>query len=291
VVTTATFGRRILALVLGWICVALILVGAILQTTEGLVGTPKRFADTVVATASTPSVERSLAKSAVNEVAEDSNVAIRHVIRQNRLLLETAFVLTMNTSRVQAEARRVVARLYRVASSKHSRAVNLRPLLVQFTSAMHDVDPRVPRIPQSMAPQVDLRASGLKEVGNISRSLGTIAWLGLLAGLLGAVFIARFLIRGHRKQLWSVGTIIGEPAIGLLVIAELGRHAISVIHLGSTTGRLLVSSVVSRISGALLEMALILLALDLVILITWQLLTVFRRHRSATLAVVQTRSL
>jgi hypothetical protein len=281
-VTTGTLGRRALALVLGWVCVALILVGAILQTTEGLVGTPKRFATTVVATATTPSVERSLATSAVNEVASDSDVAVSQVIEQHRGLLEKAFVLTMNSERFRREAHSVVARLYRAASSTHSRAVNFRPIIVQLITALHDADSQVPRVPAGMAPQIDVKANGLRTVGTISRSLGTIAWLGLLAGLLGAVMVARFLIRGHRKQLWSVGTIIGEPAIGLLLIAELGRHATSVIHLGSNTGRLLVGSLVSHIAGALAEMALLLLALDLAILLIWHSLTVILRRRSAT---------
>jgi hypothetical protein len=142
-----------------------------------------------------------------------------------------------------------------------------------------------------MAPQIEVRAKGLKAVGSISQSLGTVAWLGLLAGLLGAVLIARFLIRGHRKQLWSVGTIIGEPAAGLLVIAELGRHATSVIHLGSDTGRLLVGSVVSRVAGALVETAILLLVLDLAILLLWHSLTVFRRRHVAARAVIPRQSL
>jgi hypothetical protein len=290
-VSAATLGRRALALVLSWVCVALILVGGILQTTEGLVGTPRRFATTVLATASTPSVEQSLAKAAVNEVAADSNVTIGQIVQQHRGLLETAFVRAMNSAQVGAEARAVFVRLYREASRKHTQAVNLRPLIVQFTAAWHSADPQVPKIPEGLAPQIDVRAKGLKTVGRISRSLGTIAWLGLLAGLLGAVFIARFLIRGHRKQLWSVGTIIGEPAIGLLVIGELGRHATSVIHLGSDTGRLLVGSVVSRVAGALAETALLLLALDLLILLLWHSLTVFRRRRGAAPAAVPKQSL
>ena len=290
-VSAATLGRRILALVLSWVCVALILVGGILQTTEGLVGTPQRFAATVVATAWTPRVEQSLATSAVNEVAANSNLAIRQAVQQHRGLLETAFVRTMNSAKVGAEARAVLARLYREASSNHTQAVNLRPLIVQFTSAWHDADPRVPKIPEGMAPQIEVRAKGLKTVGSISQSLGTIAWLGLLAGLLGAVLIARFLIRGHRKQLWSVGTIIGEPALGLLVIAELGRHATSVIHLGSSTGRLLVGSLVSHVAGALVETALLLLVLDLAILLLWHSLTVFRRRHDAARAAIPRRSL
>src|ERR1017187_4660792 len=186
-VSAATLGRRILALVLSWVCVALILVGGILQTTEGLVGTPQRFAATVVATAWTPRVEQSLATSAVNEVAANSNLAIRQAVQQHRGLLETAFVRTMNSAKVGAEARAVLARLYREASSNHTQAVNLRPLIVQFTSAWHDADPRAPQIPDGMGPQIEVRAKGLKAVGSISQSLGTIAWLGLLAGLLGAV--------------------------------------------------------------------------------------------------------
>jgi hypothetical protein len=285
-VAAATLGRRILALVLSWVCVALILVGAILQTTEGLVGTPRRFATTVLATASTPSVEKSLAKTAVNEVAANSSLAIRQIVQQHRGLLETAFVRAMNSAEVGAEARAVFVRLYRQASNKHTQAVNLRPLILQFTTAWHNADHQVPKIPGGLAPQIDVRAKGLKTVGTISRSLGTLAWLGLLAGLLGAVFIARFLIRGHRKQLWSVGTIIGEPALGLLVIGELGRHATSVIHLGSNTGRLLVGSVVARVAGALVEAALLLLALDLVILVIWHSLTLFRRGRGAATGAV-----
>jgi hypothetical protein len=280
-VSAATFGRRVLALVLSWICVALILVGSILQTTEGLVGTPQRFAATVIASATTPSVEKSLATSAVDEVAADSNPGISEIVQQHRGLLESIFVSTMNSSAVDAQARSIFVRLYRAASSDSSQTVNLRPLIVQFTSAWHDAIPRVREIPGGLTPQVNVRAKGLKTVGSISKSLGTIAWLGLLAGLFGAVLIARFLIRGHRKQLWSVGTIIGEPAVGLLVIGELGHHAISVIHLGSNTGRLLVASVVSRVSGALVEAALLVLALDLVVLLVWHSLSVFLRRRGA----------
>jgi len=276
--------------VLSWVCVALILVGAILVTTEGLVGTPKRFANTVVATASTPGVERSLATSAVDELAANSDPAVRRAIEQHRGLLETVFASTMNSEDVQAEARAVVAHLYRAASSTHVGAVNLRPLILQFTSALHKVVARVPRIPAGMAPQIEVRAKGLKTVGTISRSLGTIAWLGLLAGLLGAVMVARFLIRGHRKQLWSVGTIIGEPAIALLFIAVLGQHATSVIHLGTETGRLLVGSVVSHVAGALIKVALLLLALDLVIVLGWQLMTVFQRRRGPAPATAATGS-
>jgi hypothetical protein len=280
----------VLALVLSWVCVALILVGGILQTTEGLVGTSQRFAATAIATASSPSVERSLAASAVNEVAASSDLAVRHAIEQHRGLLEAAFVNTMNSPRVLAEAREVIARLYRAASSSQIQVVNLRPLIVQFTLAMHDADHRVPKIPAGMAPQIEVRAKGLKTVGTISRSLGTIAWLGLLAGLLGAILVARFLIRGHRNQLWSVGTIIGEPAAGLLAIAELGRHATSLIHLGSNTGRLLVGSLVSRIAGALAGTAILLLVLDLAILLLWHSLTVFRRRHGATPAAIPDES-
>jgi hypothetical protein len=290
VASAATIGRRALALVLGWVCVALILVGAILQTTEGLVGTPRRFAATVVATASTPSVERSLAASAVNELAANSNSAVRLAVRQHRGLLEDAFVDTMNNKKVLRDARAVVARLYRAGSSSGSQAINLRPLIVLFTTALHDADARVPRIPAGLAPQIEVKAKGLKTVGSISKSLGTIAWLGLLAGLLGAVLIARLLIRGHRKQLWSVGTIIGEPAVGLLVIAELGRHAISVIHIGSNTGRLLVASLVSRVAGALARMALLLLVVDLAVLMTWQALSMYRRRRPSTSSTHPSRS-
>jgi hypothetical protein len=288
--SAATFGRRVIALVLSWICVALILVGSILQTTEGLVGTPQRFAATVIASATTPSVEKSLATSAVDEVAADSNPGISEIVQQHRGLLESIFVSTMNSSDVDAQARSIFVRLYRAASSDRSQTVNLRPLIVQFTSAWHDAIPRVRKIPGGLAPQIDVRAKGLKTVGSISKSLGTIAWLGLLAGLLGAVLIARFLIRGHRKQLWSVGTIIGEPAVGLLVIGELGRHAISVIHLGSNTGRLLVDSVVSRVSGALVDAALLLLALDLVVLLVWHLLSAFLRRRGAASSALPRQS-
>jgi hypothetical protein len=252
------------------------------------VGTPQRFADTVIATTLTPTVERSLAASAVNEVAANSGVAVRQTIDRHRGQLESAFIRALNSERLQTDARTVIARLYREASSNRTQAVNFRPLIVQYTAALHDVDPRVPRVPTGLAPQVEVRAKELNTVGRISKSFGSIAWLGLLAGLLGAVLVARFLIRGHRKQLWSVGTVIGEPAVGLMVIAELGRHATSVIHLGSDTGRLLVGSLVSRVAGALIGTALFLLGLDLVILLLWQTLTVLLRRRNASTSVAAT---
>lgn len=290
-VSASTFGRRVVALVLSWICVALILVGAILLTTDRLVGTPQRFAATVLATVSTPSVDQSLAVSAVNEDASHSNLAIRKVMQQHRGVLVAAFVRTMKSAAVVAEARSVVVRLYRNAIRKHPQVVNLRPLIIQFTSPWHDAFPRVRRVPGGMASQINVNAKGLKTIGSISRSWGKLAWLELLAGLLGAVLIARFLIRGHRKQLWSVGTIVGEPAVGLLVIGELGHHAFSVIHLGSNTGRILVASVVSRVAGALVEMALLLLACDVAILLIWHLLTVYGRRHGATTASISSRSL
>jgi hypothetical protein len=290
-VSASTLARRVVALVLSWVCVALILVGGILQTTEGLVGTPQRFAATVLATVSTPSVDQSLAVSAVSEDASNSNLAIRQALQQHRGVLEAAFVRTMNSAKVLAQARAVFVRMYRNADRKHPQAVNLRPLIIQFTSPWHDAVPRVRRVPGGMASQINVSAKGLKTIGSISRSWGKLAWLLLLAGLLGAVLIARFLIRGHRKQLWSVGTIIGEPAVGLLAIAELGRHAISVIHLGSNTARLLVASVVSRVAGALAVTALLLLACDLAILLIWHALTLYRRRHGAATAALPSRSL
>jgi len=265
-------------MVLSWVCVGLILVGSILLTTDRLIGTPQRFGATVVATVLTPGVERALAASAVDEVAANSTGAIRQVVVQQRGVLEAAFVRTLNSERVRGQALAVATRLYQVASSGSTQSVNLRPLIVQFTAALHQVVPRVPAIPSGLQPQIEVRAKGLKSVGSISKSIGTLAWLGLIAGLLGGVLIARFLIRGHRKQLWSVGAIIGEPAVGLLVIAEFGRHATAAIHLGSNTGRLLIGSLVTRIAGALVGVALMLLALDLVVLICWQSLSVFRRR-------------
>lgn len=276
--TVGTLGRRILALVLGWVCVALILAGGILHTTESLVGTPQAFANTAVATVTEPSVEQAVSVSAVNEISASSTPAVARILAAHATAFQGAIVLTLNEPRIQAEARTLLAQMYQLADSDSPASVNLRPLIVDFTSSLHSRDRAVPAVPPGLEPRVEVQASGLKKLGSLSTSLNGFATWGFAVGLLGAFLIARFLIRGHRKQLWSVGTLIGEPAIGLLFIGVLGHHAGSVVHLGSSTGRLIVTSLLARISNSLEHTALLLLLLDAVVVLAWQTASVIHRR-------------
>ncbi len=275
-----TLLRRTTFLVLSALCVLVLLTSGILRTVDGLVGTPKSFADTVIATATARGVEKSLADSVVTNISKNASPSVRVVIDQKRPQMESAIIRAMNEEANQAIVRQYLERFYNAFTSDHGGKINIRPAVERFISVLHQVDPSVPTMPIKLKHSV-VRVKAVKWAGNLSRSIGTAAWFGILLGLALAIVAARFLIRRPSRRPWAVGITIGVPALLLFGLADATRSRSGTVHLANSTARILVRHTIYRVDSGLTDSALILFVADVLIVGGWLFFARLSRRRAA----------
>ncbi len=257
-----------------------LLTSGVLRTVEGLVGTAKNFANTVISTATARGVERNLAVSIVTNISKNSTPGVRALIDKERRPMETAIVRAINEKANQAIVRRYLERFYNAFISDKGGSINIRPVILRFTSVLHQVDPSIPSLPSKLKKSV-VHVKAVKVAGELSRTLGPAAWLGMLLGLLGSVIAARFLVRRRRLRSWAVGVTIGLPALLLLVVADVTRSRAGTFHLGTSTARILARQMIYRVDNGLTSSAIFLFVAGLLIVGSWLALASLSRRRAA----------
>lgn len=257
-----------------------LLTSGVLRTVDGLVGTSKNFANTVISTATARGVERSLAVSIVNNISENSTPGVRALIDKERRQMETAIIRAINEKTNQAIVRQYLERFYSAFTSDKGGSINIRPVILRFTSVLHQVDSSVPTLPSKLKKSV-VHVKAVKGARELARTLGPAAWLGTLLGLAGAVIAARFLVRRRKLRPWAVGVTIGLPALLLFVVAYVTRSRAGTFHLGTSTARILVRQMIYRVDNGLTSSAIFLFVAGLLIVGSWLVLARLSRRRVA----------
>ena len=257
-----------------------LLTSGVLRTADDLVGTPKNLANTVISTATARDVERNLADSILTNIAKNSTPGVRALIDKQRAHMKAAIIRAMNEKANQALVRQYLERFYNVFTSDKGGSINIRPVILRFTSVVHRVDPSVPTLPSKLKKSV-VHVKAVKGARELARTLGPAAWLGTLLGLLGAVIAARFLVRRRKLRPWAVGVTIGLPALLLFVVADVTRSRADTFHLGTSTARILVRQMIYRVDNGLTSSAIFLLVTDLLIVAVWLVLARLSRRRAA----------
>ena len=271
--------RRVGAVVLAAVCALLLISSGIVHALGSVGGSSGQVASTVVAIASSPGVEKAISVAAINDISQRSSPNVQAVIAKERPALQADIVRTLNTASTQALLRSDVQQGYDAFTSSSGGSVNLRPLILLFTTSLHKTTPAIPLIPVDLSNTV-VHIKAHKSFGSVSHSLNVMAWIELVLGLIGAVLVARFLVRRHRNQLTLLGVTIGAPAVVLLVVATVTNHLTRRIHPGNQSGRVILSNLVYRFDSSLRVDALVLLIIDVVAVGGWYLLHRLQHQRT-----------
>ena len=260
--------RRIGALVLNLLFIAMLLFSAFFHAANALVGTPQRAANVLLSATLAPGVDTAIATTACSDIAQHSTPAAASALNADPAKCQATIVATMHQPATRLLVRVEIQRAYHLIESGQPGQIDLAPLLNRFTADLYQAFPAIPK--GSLLPQSGyIFTVKQHRPVSISGALTTVGWVLYVLGVLGAVLVARFLVRRIRPQLISVGSTIGVPAIVTLLVGLRTASAARAVHYVDPTAKILVTKTAQQVGSTIAHNAVILLVTDVVVVLGW----------------------
>jgi hypothetical protein len=266
-VTGGNIARRVVAVLLCLLMMAVLAISALLHAAYTVVGTPAGASDAFVAVVTSNSVAPVIAVAALKDISAKSPAPVQQVIAANTASLEAVIVTTIHSSAVQTQLRSDMNVAYRDFTSGTGGDVNLAPLVGLFTTQLHAANPDIPASPAALNANLVLTIQPRPKV-KVGSGLNLWAWILTAVGLLGTVLIARFLIRHKNIQLLAVGLVIGIPGIVLLSAGHAANRT-NWHHYTSATGQIILVNTVHHIGSVVADQGLVLIVAAAAIIVIW----------------------
>lgn len=203
------------------IVAVLMMVGAgVLKTVDVLAGSPAHAADTIKSIIESPGGSQAAAHFFTGQIEKDADAPVRLAIAQNRPALIKATATALRDPATNTLVHDDVVTLLTHVENKTAVEVDLRPVLVRLTTAMHAVDARIPAAPKFGGAHLSVKAGKDTPLGLLGK-VGMLSWLLTLLGLGIAIGAVRLFMKGIIKQLIVLGIVVAIPVLLLLVVGNV----------------------------------------------------------------------
>jgi hypothetical protein len=238
--------RRTVAVVLMIIAVLMMVGAGVLKTVDVLAGTPAHAADTVASIIDSPNGSQAAAHFFIGQIDKNADAPVRLALAQNRPALIRATASALRDPVINALVRDdVVAYLSHVEDGT-AVEIDLRPVLVHLTTAMHAVDARIPAAPKFGGAHISVK-QGANPPFNLLGRVGLFSWLLTLLGLGLAIGAVRLFVKGIMKQLIVLGIVVASPVLLLLVVGNV----LPTPSLQDVNGQAMVNQFHDKVGGSL----------------------------------------
>ena len=275
--------RRVGAVVLNLLFIAMLLFSAFFHAANTLVGTPQSAANVLLSAALAPGVDSAIAATACTDIAQHSTPPAHAAITANPAACEASIVSTMHKPSTRLAVRMYITHAYNLIESGGAGIIDLSPIIALFTNDLYAAYPSIPHGSLLVNSGYVITIKHHSPI-NISGALSTTGWVLFTIGVAGAILVARFLVRHLRSQLISVGTTIGIPALATLLVGVRTSAAANAVHYIDPTAKLLVSHTAQRVGSTVAHNAILLIVTDVVVVVAWLAIVGLWRARQRTVA-------
>lgn len=276
--TAATVFRRIGAVLLGLVMIVLLIFGSVIRVAHDLVGTPSGSSTILLAVVQNNTTATAIATQVVKQVEDDSSPANATIIANNAAALEQTVITTIESAPISTQVRADVTQLWNLADSGDAGTVNFRPIVTTVLDAMHATNAAVST--DACTYTTNPACSATNNAGfqltlkshsalNLNSRTNVLAWVFTLLGIIGALLLARFMVRHRSLQLTFVGLVIGVPALMLLAIGGSLKNAASRFHNSSAVANSVIDAALNRVGKSVTNQGLLLLIVTLAVLAIW----------------------
>lgn len=262
--------RRIAAILVAIVLSAVLFFSGVFHASSTLLSSKSSTSDQFVSAVTTASAENDIANAAIPLIEENSTPSNEVNISENTPLLEGVIKSTIATAPVQSILKADVSELWSDLKSGNPGTINLAPLIQPFLTAMHRADPSVSAATSTYAPDynwVIRSTTGAKFFG----SLSTWGWALTIIGLLGAILVARFLLRQRPVKMLALFAIVVLPGLALTLIGFGVRDATqNKVDPNSTPLEFaVVKASLGRVGSVVGEQGIVLLVIGVGIMLVW----------------------
>ena len=279
-----TFFRRVAVVLLSLLLIALLLASSGLRAANALVGTSRDAANSFLSLVTAEGVSSAIAHAALTDVGRHSSPSVAQHIAAHERVLTSTIVRTINDPAVQKLISRDVQLAYDEVRSGTGGVVDVAPLVAMFTRQLHAVDPSIPATPPTFHANYVLTIQPRPPL-TFLRSLAAASWFLSTLAVVGAVLVARFLVRGRTLQLVLVALIVGFPGVALTLVGARSGVFSQPRHVADGTGRVVTQQIFDRLGATLAAQGELLVVAALGIILLWLGLRLVRREPSAAMTV------
>lgn len=253
--------------------------GGVVNIASGIVSSSDDVANNVLAVVTSLNVRTAVAAKLVNQLQGDSSSHTHLAFTQHHAQFVAAIENVIVDPTTQQIARADIIEMYNAVSLGSRAVINLRPLLTQFTQALHRVDP-----------QINARPNGLKHVRAVIKAKKTplhlvdhlvlVDVLLMVLGLVGATLATTYLVRGRRWQYWTIGLTFALPTLLLLALGAATSGIINNLNFKDANYKIIAIEAGKRLARDIDSVGYFYVVMTLAALGGWWLGRLWRRRRN-----------
>lgn len=282
---TGDIFRRIAAVLAAIVVAAVLIVSAAAHAADSFLSTKTHVASEMVTALSTNTAKTDITNAAMSDIeAANPNVAATLTPAETDAL-ESDIRSEITAPPVQSIVRTDVERIYTDLRTGTADTINLQPLVQPFLAKLHRADPAVSDVPSTYATSYLWHIRKSTGIGR-THKLQDLAWILTLVGLLGALAVARFLLRHRPVKLIGIFVMIGLPGLGAALIGVAVSRAPSRKGFSGSNNHLytaVLKALLGRVGTVLIAQGLVLLLVALAVMALWGGWWLIRRQASPPL--------
>ena len=268
--------RRVAAGLLFFIAFVVLVAAGIVKTVDVLAGSPSQAAGTVSSIMATEGGSQAAARFFVHQIEKDADAPVRAAIDEHRDALVSAAAVALRNQATRDLVQAAVVTSLTAVEKNRSATVDMRPIFLRITGALHAVDPRIPAAPKFGGAHFDIKRGKKTPLGMLSDA-GMFSWLLTLLGLGLALVAARLFFKGFFKQIVAFGVAVAVPTLMLLV----GGNLLPTPNANDANAQAMIQQFKDKIGGSLAGSSLWLILFGLLMAGGWWGILRWRAQRAA----------
>jgi hypothetical protein len=285
--TTRTVLRRVVAVLLSLFIIGFLFVSATFHAAVTLVGTPANTANTFLAVVDSSSVPKAIAAQAVAAIANNAPANDQQKIMKDELSLETVFTQTLVSAKVTKVVRNDIDMIWGAYQSGSPLTLPLTNLVEDFLLPLHASLSSVPAnwhdYANTSPGSFTITMERHTPVGS-EHSYALFAWILSIAGVLGAVLVARFMVRHRPLQLIYIGLVVGIPGVLLFGLGRSNGDVQNYFKNLSPVTKAVLTPVLGRVGTDVMDQGAILMVVAAGIILIWGGIRLIRTGRTAPIS-------
>ena len=263
--TGLTVVRRVFAVLLLIGAVGILFSVGILQTVNAVVGKPASAIDTGLSIITSPDSAKALSTQLVTQLQKDAGDDTRLAFVEHKDALIAAVGKVIQDPEVRALARADLLRAYDAINTGTKTTIDLKPILTKFTTALHDVDARIPAVPKDFK-NTTINIDNKVDYLNMVEQLTVTVWATALVGFALVIVVARFMVRNRTRRVIAVGLATFVPTVLMFSLAAGIGSVPGSLDLKDHEIEVLATALANHIGGVLFGTAVVFLLVSAVTL-------------------------
>lgn len=214
--------RRIAAVLVAIVMAVILFISAFMHAGNTLFSNETSTANQAVSAISTNTAKTDIADAVMTDIESANPGTARTSILAHAAALESVIRSEITAAPVRSMVRTLVDRIYTDMRTGTADTINLQPLVQQFLTPLHAADSAVSNVPTVYATSYLWHIRKSTGVGRL-RKYQVLSWILTLVGIIGALVVARFLLRHRPVKMIGIFVMIGLPGLAVALFG-FGIH-------------------------------------------------------------------